>query len=97
MLPERKSVSDYNTQSTKTAKKIGERAPVRRRLESIVPAIWNLCDANAAMFATIAKFKQENISGMTHAPLKRVLETKKTESRSNMPIKSGAWYVEEAY
>ncbi|KAI9030950.1 histidine phosphatase superfamily [Phycomyces nitens] len=31
----------------------GERTPVRRRLENIVPPIWNLCDANHQMMTTI--------------------------------------------
>ncbi|CEP20088.1 hypothetical protein [Parasitella parasitica] len=69
----------------------GERSPVRRRLEGIIPAVWNLCDANAHMFATIAKFENENIQGMTPVRTERLVETQKTESRS-VPIKSGACY-----
>lgn len=63
---------------------------MRRRLEGIVPAVWNLCDANAAMFATIGKFQKENVAGMGSIPVERVIETQETESRS-VPIKSGAW------
>ena len=69
----------------------GERSPVRRRLEGIVPAVWNLCDVNADMFATITKFQDEKIQGMTSVHTERLVETKETESRS-IPIKSGACY-----
>lgn len=64
---------------------------MRRRLENVVPAVWNLCDANAAMFATIAKFNKQNIVGMTHTSVERLVETQETESRSDIPIQSGAW------
>ncbi|KAF7731246.1 hypothetical protein EC973_000662 [Apophysomyces ossiformis] len=57
---------------------VRERTPVRKRLEKFVPAVWNVCDANRAMFATIAMFaeKQE----LESSPLQRLLETEhKTE------------------
>jgi acid phosphatase len=43
------------------------------------------------MFATITKFQDEKIQGMTSVHTERLVETKETESRS-IPIKSGAWY-----
>lgn len=71
----------------------GERSPVRRRLEGIVPPVWNLCEANTAMFATIAQFnKDKSIKGMKYAPLERLIETEETESRSHVPIQPGACY-----
>ncbi|GAN09533.1 phosphoglycerate mutase-like protein [Mucor ambiguus] len=69
----------------------GERAPVRRRLEGIIPPVWNLCDANASMFATIARFQDEKTQGMTSVHTERLVETQESESRS-VPIKSGACY-----
>ncbi|KAI8644322.1 histidine phosphatase superfamily [Parasitella parasitica] len=69
----------------------GERSPVRRRLEGIFPAVWNLCDANTSMFATIARFENENLQGLTSVRTERMVETQKTESLS-VPIKSGACY-----
>lgn len=72
-------------------KKIGERTPVRRRLENIVPAVWNLCEANASMFATIAKFnKEKDLNGLSSVPVERFVETEKTEGIS-VPMQSGAW------
>ena len=46
----------------------------------MVPASWNLCDANAAMFATIAEFNKQEKDGkkiqhVTQLPMERVLET----------------------
>lgn len=76
----------------KLTRNIGERSPVRRRLEGIVPPVWNLCEANTAMFATIAQFnKDKSIKGMKYAPLERLIETEETESRSHVPIQPGAW------
>jgi hypothetical protein len=71
---------------------IGERTPVRRRLESIVPPVWNICDANASMFATIAQFKKEGqlVSGLTTVHVERLVETEESDSRS-VPIQSGGW------
>ena len=60
-------------------------------MESIVPPVWNMCEANTNMFATIAKFNKEGlIRGMSHASLERVVETEETESRS-VPIKPAGW------
>ncbi|OBZ84309.1 putative acid phosphatase SPBC4.06, partial [Choanephora cucurbitarum] len=58
----------------------GERTPVRRRLEHMVPTIWNLCEANTAMFASIAEFNKQEKDGkkiqhVTQLPMERVLET----------------------
>lgn len=64
---------------------------MRRRLESIVPPVWNMCDANAAMFATIAKFKKDElVSGLKSVHVERLVETEESESRS-VPIQSGGW------
>ncbi|KAG1438025.1 hypothetical protein G6F56_012821 [Rhizopus delemar] len=56
----------------------GERTPVRRRLEKLFPAVWNLCEANTAMFSTIAQFNQQKID-FTAVPVQRVIETEKLE------------------
>ncbi|RCH77776.1 hypothetical protein CU098_000142, partial [Rhizopus stolonifer] len=61
-----------------------------RRLEKLVPAVWNLCDANASMFATIAEFNRQKITHH-HVPVERVLETDTTESKQ-VPIPSGGCY-----
>ncbi|CAO3627275.1 unnamed protein product [Cunninghamella blakesleeana] len=64
----------------------GERTPVRSRLESIIPATWNLCDANCAMFATILDFnEQQGISNegipSKYMPLQRLIEKKTSEGQ----------------
>ncbi|GAA5807255.1 hypothetical protein MFLAVUS_000611 [Mucor flavus] len=70
----------------------GERTPVRRRLETIVPAVWNLCEANSSMFAAIAKFnKDQRLAGLAASPVQRLVETENTECRS-VPMQSGACY-----
>lgn len=70
---------------------VGERTPVRRRLESIIPAVWNLCEANSAMFSAIAKFsKDEKLAGFATSPVERLVETENTECLS-VPMQSGAW------
>ena len=57
----------------------------------MVPAIWNLCDANAAMFTTIAEFNKQEKDGkkvqhVTQLPVERVLE--RDDSRKTA---SGGW------
>ncbi|KAI9345447.1 histidine phosphatase superfamily [Pilaira anomala] len=70
----------------------GERTPVRRRLEKVIPAVWNLCEANSSMFATIAKFnKEKDLNGLSSVPVERLVETEKTEGIS-VPMQSGACY-----
>lgn len=50
-----------------------------------------MCDANAAMFATIAKFKKDElVSGLKSVHVERLVETEESESRS-VPIQSGGW------
>ncbi|CAO3686612.1 unnamed protein product [Rhizopus stolonifer] len=56
----------------------GERTPVRRRLEKLFPAVWNLCEANTAMLSTIAQFNQQKID-FTAVPVQRIVETEKLE------------------
>ncbi|KAG1088368.1 hypothetical protein G6F42_020297 [Rhizopus arrhizus] len=82
--------SDLELRLLQIVHRHGERSPVRRRLEGIIPPVWNLCDANASMFAAIAKFQDEKVQGMTSVHTERLVETQESESRS-VPIKSGAW------
>ncbi|KAL7316637.1 hypothetical protein PS15m_005714 [Mucor circinelloides] len=83
--------SDLELRLLQIVHRHGERSPVRRRLEGIIPPVWNLCDANASMFAAIAKFQDEKVQGMTSVHTERLVETQESESRS-VPIKSGACY-----
>ncbi|CAM0142796.1 hypothetical protein VKS41_002640 [Umbelopsis sp. WA50703] len=54
----------------------GERTPVRKRLETLVPSIWNLCDANSQMFTVIAKLQGQTIdSTLKPVRLSRLVET----------------------
>ncbi|KAI9478618.1 MAG: histidine phosphatase superfamily [Benjaminiella poitrasii] len=70
----------------------GERSPVRRRLEKIIPSIWDMCEANSAMFATIAKFEGEDVKGVGSVPMERLIETSATEGRSSATIRPGSCY-----
>ncbi|KAI8967087.1 histidine phosphatase superfamily [Mycotypha africana] len=70
----------------------GERSPVRRRLEGIIPPVWNLCAANKAMFSTIAQFDKDEIKDLEAVKTKRLVETAETESKSSMPIQSDLCY-----
>ncbi|KAI8070942.1 phosphoglycerate mutase-like protein [Gongronella butleri] len=60
LLPEYRPVpDDLHLAHLQVVHRHGERTPVRGRLEKIIPATWNLCDANRAMFATILDFNAE--------------------------------------
>lgn len=75
---------------------IGERSPVRRRLEKIIPATWQLCDANRAMFATILDFnRQQGRSNegipAQFAPLQRLVENQGSSEKEQVTYPAGAW------
>ncbi|CAO3662946.1 unnamed protein product [Umbelopsis ramanniana] len=54
----------------------GERTPVRKRLETIVPSVWDMCQANAQMFAVIASVTGDTVKPtFTGVPLLRLVET----------------------
>ncbi|CAO3687545.1 unnamed protein product [Rhizopus microsporus] len=57
----------------------GERTPVRRRLENLFPPVWNLCEANKAMFASIAQFDKQNVQGLRPIHVERLVENNGAE------------------
>jgi hypothetical protein len=74
---------------------IGERTPVRKRLETIVPSIWDMCQANAQMFAIIASVTGDNIKPtFTGVPLRRLVETEVGDGKQ-VTSPAGAWYVKQ--
>jgi acid phosphatase len=75
---------------------IGERTPVRRRLEKIIPATWQLCDANRAMFATILDFnRQQGRSNdgipAQFTPVQRLVEKQGSSEKDQVTYPAGAW------
>ncbi|GAB5592234.1 hypothetical protein Unana1_07134 [Umbelopsis nana] len=70
----------------------GERTPVRKRLETLVPSVWELCHANTQMFATIASLDGDTISPtLRSVPLTRLVETEIGEGRQ-LTSRPGACY-----
>lgn len=63
---------------------LGERTPVRRRLENLFPPVWNLCEANKAMFASIAQFDKQKVQSLGPIHVERLVENNGAE-------KPGAW------
>ncbi|SAL96061.1 hypothetical protein [Absidia glauca] len=75
----------------------GERTPVRRRLEKIIPATWQLCDANRAMFATILDFnRQQGRSNdgipAQFTPVQRLVEKQGSSEKDQVTFPAGACY-----
>lgn len=65
---------------------------MRKRLETLVPSVWELCHANAQMFATIASLDGDTISPtLRSVPLTRLVETEIGEGRQ-VTSRPGAWY-----
>jgi hypothetical protein len=71
---------------------VGERTPVRKRLETLVPSIWNLCDANSQMFTVIAKLQGQTIdSALKPVRLSRLVETEHGDG-IQVTATPGSWY-----
>lgn len=66
---------------------LGERTPVRKRLEKLFPAVWNMCDANAQMFATIVTQQQT----MDFVPLQRLVDGEEAPNKKQVTFEPGAW------
>ncbi|ORY98625.1 histidine phosphatase superfamily [Syncephalastrum racemosum] len=66
----------------------GERTPVRKRLVQLFPAVWNVCDANGHMFATIMSLSQDLKDVV---PLQRLVETQ-AKDKTRTTIAPGACY-----
>ena len=67
---------------------IGERTPVRKRLTQLFPAVWNMCDANAHMFATILSLDPK--AAKQFVPLQRLVDEERLGQKPHLH-KPGAW------
>lgn len=65
---------------------IGERTPVRRRLEQLFPAVWTMCEANTAMFATIAAINGKR----EFVPLQRLVDAE-LPNKTQLTYEPGSW------
>ncbi|KAJ8657497.1 hypothetical protein O0I10_006799 [Lichtheimia ornata] len=65
----------------------GERTPVRRRLEQLFPAVWTMCEANTAMFATIAAINGKR----EFVPLQRLVDAE-LPNKTQLTYEPGSCY-----
>ncbi|KAI7857192.1 histidine phosphatase superfamily [Circinella umbellata] len=60
----------------------GERTPVRKRLTQLFPAVWNMCDANAHMFATILSLDPK--AAKQFVPLQRLVDEERLDQKPHL-------------
>ncbi|KAI9322615.1 histidine phosphatase superfamily [Dichotomocladium elegans] len=65
----------------------GERTPVRKRLTQLFPAVWEMCQSNTQMFATI-----QSLQGKQYGvPLQRLVDTE-VPGKAPRTLPAGACY-----
>jgi acid phosphatase len=49
-----------------------------------------MCDANKAMFATVAEFNDGKMTGVNHVPLQKLVDLETNEEKT-VTLNPGAW------